>query len=172
MPSFQIVIPMSGFGERFRRAGYAVPKPLIEIEGKRIIAHVVDMFPGDSDFLLICNEDHLVDPDYRMAEILKTYCPNGRVVGIPVHRLGPVHAVRQVEHMIDPCRLIFLAEPTNLMTFYNESGLVSRQAASVDAFFERARRIFIPFFDCCAVAICLTPRLCNLAFPRSHSSAR
>jgi NDP-sugar pyrophosphorylase family protein len=106
--SFQIVIPMSGFGERFRRAGYAVPKPLIEIEGKPIIAHVVDMFPGESDFLFICNEDHLADPDYRMAEIIKTYCPNGRVVGIPVHRLGPVHAVRQVEHMIDPCRPVIV----------------------------------------------------------------
>ena len=43
----QIVIPMSGFGERFRRAGYTVPKPLVRIEGKTIIEHVVDMFPGD-----------------------------------------------------------------------------------------------------------------------------
>lgn len=28
----QTVIPMSGFGERFRRAGYLLPKPLIEID--------------------------------------------------------------------------------------------------------------------------------------------
>ena len=28
----KIVIPMSGFGERFKRAGYKVPKPLIEVE--------------------------------------------------------------------------------------------------------------------------------------------
>ena len=41
----QIVIPMSGFGERFRNAGYTTPKPLITIEGKPIIEHVVDMFP-------------------------------------------------------------------------------------------------------------------------------
>ena len=42
----QIIIPMSGFGERFRKVGYKVPKPLIEIEGKPIIAHVIDMIPG------------------------------------------------------------------------------------------------------------------------------
>lgn len=30
----QIIIPMAGFGERFRRAGYRVPKPLIEVEGR------------------------------------------------------------------------------------------------------------------------------------------
>ena len=30
----QIIIPMSGFGERFRKVGYEVPKPLIEVEGR------------------------------------------------------------------------------------------------------------------------------------------
>ena len=95
---------MSGFGERFRRAGYAVPKPLIEIDGKPIIAHVIDMFPGEQDFIFICNQDHLDNPEYRMAEILRQYCPSGRVVGIAPHKLGPIHAVRQVEHLIDPGR--------------------------------------------------------------------
>lgn len=97
----QIVIPMSGFGERFRRAGYAVPKPLIEVDGKPIIGHVIDMFPGETDFIFICNEDHLANPDYRMAQILKDLCPTGKVIGIPAHKLGPIHAVRQIEHLLD-----------------------------------------------------------------------
>ena len=42
----QIIIPMSGFGERFRAAGYNVPKPLIEVNGKCIIQYIVEMFPG------------------------------------------------------------------------------------------------------------------------------
>ena len=96
----QIIIPMSGFGERFRRAGYSVPKPLIEIGGKPIIAHVIDMFPGETDFIFICNQDHLDNPDYRMASILQHHCPSGRIVGIPAHKLGPIHAVRQVQHLI------------------------------------------------------------------------
>ncbi|HEX5056007.1 MAG TPA: NTP transferase domain-containing protein [Gammaproteobacteria bacterium] len=95
---------MSGFGERFRRAGYAVPKPLIPIDGKPIICHVIDMFPGETDFIFICNDDHLRNPDYRMEAVLKEYCPTGRVVGIPSHKLGPVHAVRQVAALIDPAR--------------------------------------------------------------------
>ena len=100
----QIIIPMSGFGERFRRAGYTVPKPLIEIDGKPIIAHVIDMFPNEHDFLFICNNDHLANADYRMEEIIKKCCPTGRIVGIPLHKMGPIHAVRQVEHLIDPNR--------------------------------------------------------------------
>lgn len=98
----QIIIPMSGFGERFRRAGYEVPKPLIEIDGKPIIAHVIDMFPGETDFIFICNQDHLDNPDYGMASFLQHYCPTGQVVGIAPHKLGPIHAVRQAEHLIKP----------------------------------------------------------------------
>jgi len=100
----QIVIPMSGFGERFRRAGYSVPKPLIPIDGKPIIAHVIDMFPGETDFIFICNQDHLDNPAYQMREQLERYCPTGKVVGIAPHKLGPIHAVLQVEGMIDPNR--------------------------------------------------------------------
>jgi len=93
---------MSGFGERFRRAGYNVPKPLIEIDGKPIIAHVVDMFPGEHDFIFICNQEHLDNPAYRMQETLKNLCPTGWVHGIPPHKLGPIHAVRQAAHLVDP----------------------------------------------------------------------
>lgn len=96
----QIIIPMSGFGERFRRAGYKLPKPLIEIDGKPIIAHVIDMFPGETDFVFICNQDHLDHPDYQMEETLRRYCATGKIVGIAPHKLGPIHAVQQVADLI------------------------------------------------------------------------
>lgn len=102
----QIIIPMSGFGERFRRVGYKVPKPLIEIDGKPIVGHVVDMFPGETDITFICNQDHLNEPSYRMEQILKELCPTGRVIGIEPHKLGPIHAVNQISDVID------LSKPT------------------------------------------------------------
>ena len=67
----QVVIPMSGFGERFRRAGYAVPKPLIEVDGKPVIEHVVELFPGAEDIVFVCNRDHLAAPAFAMAETLR-----------------------------------------------------------------------------------------------------
>ena len=104
----QIVVPMSGYGERFRRAGYTIPKPLIEIDGKPIVAHVIDMFPGENDFLFICNQDHLDDPSYEMASILKKYCPTGRIVGISPHKLGPIYAVLQAINEIDISRPVIV----------------------------------------------------------------
>lgn len=100
----QIIIPMSGFGERFRRAGYAVPKPLIPVDGRPMITHVIDLFPGAEGILFICNEQHLSDPSLQMAKIIVDHHPSARIVGIPSHSRGPIHAVLAARGEIDPDR--------------------------------------------------------------------
>lgn len=98
----QIIIPMSGFGERFRRAGYERPKPLIEIEGKAIIEHVVELFPGERDITFICNEEHLRTPEFRMEEILLRAAPAARIASITSRKLGPIDAVLRGVPDLDP----------------------------------------------------------------------
>jgi len=96
----QIVIPMAGRGDRFLNAGYAAIKPLIEIDGLPMIAHVVAMFPGESNFLFICAQDHLDQTPLR--SVLESIAPAARIVGIPPHKLGPVHSALAVaEHIAD-----------------------------------------------------------------------
>ena len=97
----QIVIPMSGFGERFRGAGYSVPKPLIEVDGKPIIAHVVALFPGAERIVFVCNREHLESGDYDLAETLQKIAPGAAIVAIEPHRLGPVHAILEAADRID-----------------------------------------------------------------------
>ena len=97
----QIIIPMSGFGERYRRAGYKIPKPLIIVEGKPIIAHVIGMFPDENDFIFICNSDHLDNPKFKMKNILNKYAPGCKIVSVRPHKLGPVHAVLKAENFIN-----------------------------------------------------------------------
>lgn len=94
----KIVIPMSGMGNRFVQAGYTDPKPLIEIDGKPIIEHVVNMFPGEEDFIFICNSKHLNETNMR--EVLNRIAPKGQVIEIPPHKKGPVYAVHCVEGLI------------------------------------------------------------------------
>ena len=98
----QIIIPMSGTGERFKRAGYTLPKPLIEIDGKPMLARVVDLFPGETNFLFICNQDHLADKNLKLEETINRYCPQAKIVGIAPHKKGPVHAVLQAASHIKP----------------------------------------------------------------------
>ena len=97
----QIIIPMSGFGERFRKAGYTIPKPLIVVEDKPIIAHVIDLFPGEHDFYFICNNHHLENETFNLKKILNKYCPTGNILGIEPHKLGPIHAVLQIKEKIN-----------------------------------------------------------------------
>lgn len=91
----QIIIPMSGFGERFRSAGYKIPKPLIKVDEKTIIQHIVEMFPGETNFTFICNSDHLGQEEYKMRETLEQICPTGKIVPIKGHKLGPIYTVMQ-----------------------------------------------------------------------------
>ena len=37
-----ILIPMAGAGSRFKENGYKLPKPLIDVNGKPMIQHVVE----------------------------------------------------------------------------------------------------------------------------------
>jgi NDP-sugar pyrophosphorylase family protein len=41
---------MSGMGKRFIDAGYFDPKPLIIVEGKPIIEHIINLFPNESKY--------------------------------------------------------------------------------------------------------------------------
>jgi NDP-sugar pyrophosphorylase family protein len=100
----QILIPMSGSGERFRRAGYRLPKPLIPVDGKPIIAHVADLFPGEADFTFVCSEAHLVDPTLDLRRKLLAIRPKARIVPIAPHKLGPVHAALHAMPLLDPDR--------------------------------------------------------------------
>ncbi|MCL6274283.1 NTP transferase domain-containing protein [Muricauda sp. 2012CJ35-5] len=96
----KIIIPMSGMGNRFVKAGYSTPKPLIEIDGKPIIEHVVGMFPGEHNFIFICNSQHLRETNMR--DILKGISPDSIVTEIPPHKKGPVYAVHLMnEYILD-----------------------------------------------------------------------
>ena len=73
-----IVIPMAGRGSRFADAGYKVPKPLIDVNGKPMIEVVTDNIRPTCDhrFIYICQAEHLVK--YDLEKELK------RMVGDPV----------------------------------------------------------------------------------------
>ena len=104
----QLIIPMSGIGKRFIDAGYVDTKPLIIIDGKPIIQHVVEMFDSPDDVIFICNEIHLRDTN--MKEILKSISPNCRIFSVSnENRRGPVDAVYQITENIDDDREVIVS---------------------------------------------------------------
>jgi len=104
----QIIIPMSGLGQRFINAGYKTPKPIIEVDNKCIIEHVVNLFPGEKDVKFICNDKHLSQTNMR--NILESICPQGQIYEVPViGREGPVHAVSLIFDKIDDYKEVIVS---------------------------------------------------------------
>jgi NDP-sugar pyrophosphorylase family protein len=104
----QIIIPMSGLGERFVKAGYKDPKPLIEVDGKPIIEHVINLFPEEKNISFICNDYHLKETNMR--QILNKVSPNGKIYEVPVEgREGPVQAVSLIYDEIDDDKEVIIS---------------------------------------------------------------
>jgi NDP-sugar pyrophosphorylase family protein len=94
-----IIIPLSGIGKRFIEAGYTDIKPLIVVEGKPIIEHVVNLFPNETKFTFICNDLHLKETNLR--NILLKIKPTSNIFEVSVNnRKGPVDAVLQASKLI------------------------------------------------------------------------
>ena len=53
-----IVIPMAGAGSRFQEAGYALPKPLIDVKGKPMIQVAVENINIDGNYIFIVQKEH------------------------------------------------------------------------------------------------------------------
>ena len=93
-----LIIPLGGLGKRFAAAGYRDLKPFIQVEGKPIIAHVLDMFPGEDNPIFICRDEHLAT--LPIASLLRTLRPNCMILSMRPHNEGPVLALQQVYHSI------------------------------------------------------------------------
>ncbi len=91
-----VVITLAGHSRRFKAAGYAEPKFLIQIDGKSMLEHVIDMFDAKDSFHFVLNESQIaVDPTLKIW--LSSLTKRSHVHVIPVHELGPVYSALSVK---------------------------------------------------------------------------
>jgi bifunctional N-acetylglucosamine-1-phosphate-uridyltransferase/glucosamine-1-phosphate-acetyltransferase GlmU-like protein len=102
--NLELIIPMSGIGKRFIEAGYKDPKPLIVVDNKPMIEHIVNLFPDEINIKFICNNYHLKNTN-MMSKLNKL---NGKIYEVPYeNRQGPVHAVSLImDHISDDLEII------------------------------------------------------------------
>ncbi len=118
MPNdIQLIIPMAGSSTN------AGPKWLIDIDGKPMIQHVVDQFPGVTDILFICKEEELQDPD--VVNTLQSL--GGKVVGINPNSNGPVGTILEATE--------YISDEKEVVVSYCDHGMVW----DFDSFLEEVR---------------------------------
>lgn len=96
-----IVIPMAGRGSRFAKAGYEMPKPLIDIQGHPMIEYVTRNIRPKCEhrFIYICQEEHL--EKYGLAEELNRMSPGCKIVTIDHITEGAACTVLLAEKFIN-----------------------------------------------------------------------
>jgi dTDP-glucose pyrophosphorylase len=71
---------MAGEGKRFKEAGYTIPKPLIEVDGKPMVIKSLQSLPKASKNILIVRKEHLNIEDFK--SLLNNYFENVIVIEI------------------------------------------------------------------------------------------
>lgn len=96
-----IVIPMAGRGSRFTKAGYTMPKPLIDIYGHPMIEYVTENIRPKREhrFIYICQQEHLEKFDLRHT--LERMAPGCAVVAVDHITEGAACTVLLAEKFID-----------------------------------------------------------------------
>lgn len=96
-----IVVPMAGRGSRFAKAGYVLPKPLIDVHGHPMIEYVTKNIRPSCEhrFIYICQQEHL--EKYNLKNELERMAPGCVVVTVDHITEGAACTVLLAEKYID-----------------------------------------------------------------------
>lgn len=111
-----IVVPMAGAGSRFAQAGYTFPKPLIDVNGKPMIQHVIENLKPSCEhrFIFICQEEHF--EKYSLSQIFSNLT-NNKYESITINSLtqGAVCTVLTATDLINDDNDLLIANSDQLV---------------------------------------------------------
>lgn len=98
-----IVMPMAGLGNRFRQAGFAVPKPLIDVKGRPMYAWATESLPLDQCtrliFILLASQPECPELQRDIEQRYARYRP--AVLSVPELTAGQAITVLRAKEIID-----------------------------------------------------------------------
>lgn len=120
------VIPMAGRGERFLRAGYTVPKMLIEAHGKTLLQWSIDSLPLHLATRLVFVGLRAHEVQHHLSVLIRD-CYGPAVPGIFFHWLdettrGQAQTVLSCKHLIPPAEPLLIF---NIDTAFRSTSLAA-----------------------------------------------
>lgn len=114
MDKINIVIPMAGEGSRFVKAGYAKPKPFINVNGKPMISHVLEnLAVPNAKYILIARGEHLNNNPEEVQYITKNF--NVEFISISKLTLGAACTVLSAHRHINNNTPLLIANSDQLV---------------------------------------------------------
>lgn len=74
------LIPMAGAGQRFRDEGFALPKPLIPVDGQPMVVRACDSLPEADHWIFVARKDIVTTSD--LPAVLRTRYPGSDIIDI------------------------------------------------------------------------------------------
>ncbi len=102
MRPLHIIMPMAGEGSRFAKAGWATPKPLIELQGVPLFQRAIGSVAIDGvdmKYSLIVRQEHI--DNQHIDVLIKELLPEARVFSVLKTTRGAVETCLVAEKAID-----------------------------------------------------------------------
>lgn len=132
MTKLNILIPMAGNGSRFVEKGYALPKPLIDVFGKPMIAWVIDNFKNipNKKYIFICRLEH--QNTHGIKEKLLNLAPNSEVIFVDHLTEGAACTTLLAKQYIDSDDSLIIANSDQFVS-WDEVDFMEKTKSNIDA---------------------------------------
>jgi len=128
--NLNILIPMAGFGKRFADAGYAFPKPLVEVNGKPMIQSVVENINIDATYTYIVQKEHY--DKYNLSYLLNLLTPNCNIIKVNKVTDGAAVTCLLAKNIIDNDKPLIIANSDQLIEWDSKDFMYRFMLENVD----------------------------------------
>jgi choline kinase len=125
-----VLVPMAGEGSRFKEKGYNVPKPLININGKLMIQHVVESLNLDANFIYVVQKSHNLQ--YNLNTMLNLITPNCKIVEVDGLTEGAVCSTLIAKELFDNKNPLMIVNSDQFIEWNSSNFYYKMNEANID----------------------------------------
>ena len=128
--NLNVLIPMAGMGRRFADAGYAFPKPLIDVDGMPMIQKVVNSLGINARYTYVVQQEHF--DKYSLEYLLNAITPNCNIVKINGITDGAARTCLLASEYIDNNNPLIIANSDQVIEWNSRNFLYSLYSKNAD----------------------------------------
>jgi beta-phosphoglucomutase-like phosphatase (HAD superfamily)/dTDP-glucose pyrophosphorylase len=128
--NLNVLVPMAGAGLRFQEAGFAFPKPLIEVNGKPLIQLVVENLNIEAKFIFIVQKSHY--EKFNLQYFLPLICSNCEIIQVDGLTDGAASTTLLAKELIDTDTSLLIANSDQFLEWNSGETIYSFMAEDID----------------------------------------
>jgi len=126
-----VLIPMAGSGSRFKKHGYSLPKPLIDVSGKPMIQRVVENLNIDARFIFVVQREHV--EQHKIDIFLKSLVKDCKIIEVSSVTDGAARTTLLAEEFINNNEPLLMANSDQYVEWDSSKFMYAMNDNGVDA---------------------------------------